>query len=311
MTKENMKYWVSRLRVEDRIISLIIGIFLLFVGFITVYPFLHTLAISLNDSIDTVRGGITLFPRDFTTAAYERLLRNNVRLGNAAVMSVLRTVVGVSMATLSTILIAYALSRKEFILRRIISFMVILTMYVSGGLIPNYFLFRSLGLLNNFWVYILPHLAAAFNIIIVRTFIKQQPDSFIESARIDGANEFRIIFQIVMPIILPAIAVTILFIAVFHWNSWVDTYIYASRNVNLSTLQFELQKRLQSAMSIAAQDAQSAQEALSDAEAKSEIVTPEAVRAAMTMVTFLPIVMIYPFLQRYFVSGLMVGGLKE
>jgi putative aldouronate transport system permease protein len=309
MTKENRKYWIARLRVEDRIINGIITLYLLFIGFITVYPFLHTLAISLNDSIDTIRGGITLFPRDFTTAAYERLLRSNERLGQAAVVSVVRTAVGVSFATISTVLIAYALSRKEFILRRIISFMVVLTMYVSGGLIPNYFLFRSLGLLNNFWVYILPHLAVAFNIIIVRTFIKQQPDSFIESARIDGANEFRIIFQIVMPIILPAIAVTILFIAVFHWNSWIDTYIYASRNENLSTLQFELQKRLQSAMSIASQDAQSAQEAIQDAE--SEIVTPESVRSAMTMLTFLPIVLVYPFLQRYFVSGLLIGGLKE
>jgi putative aldouronate transport system permease protein len=309
MINSNVKYWSARLRVADRAFGLFIGLFLFFVGFITLYPFLHTFVISVNDSIDTVRGGLTIWPRKFTMSAYKHLIQDNRQIYAAAGMSVLRTVVGVSFSTVSTVLIAYALSRREFLLRRLISFMVILTLYVQGGLIPNYFLFRTLGLLNSFWVYIVPHLAVAFNIIIVRTYIRQQPDSFIESAKIDGANEFRIIFQIVFPLILPVIAVTILFIAVFQWNSWVDTYIYASRKEYLSTLQFELQKRLSSAMQLMQDRAMSSQEALEDAE--RTLVLPDSIRAAMTMITILPIVLVYPFLQRYFVSGLVVGGLKD
>ncbi len=309
MINSNVKYWFSRLKMADKIFGFFIAFFLLFVGFITLYPFMHTLAISLNDSIDTVRGGVTLFPRKFTISAYEHLLQDNKQILSAAGMSVLRTVVGVCFSTFTTVLIAYALSRREFLLRRLISFMVILTLYVQGGLIPNYFLFRNIGLLNTFWVYVVPHLAAAFNIIIVRTYIRQQPDSFIESAKIDGANEFRIIFQIVFPLILPVIAVTILFIAVFQWNSWIDTYIYASRRDYLSTLQFELQKRIASAMQMIQDRTMSSQEALENAE--RTLVLPDSIRAAMTMITILPIVMVYPFLQRYFVSGLVVGGLKD
>jgi putative aldouronate transport system permease protein len=178
-------------------------------------------------------------------------------------------------------------------------------------LIPQYFLYRSLGLLNNFWVYILPHLATAFNVIIVRTYIRSQPDSFIESARIDGAGEFTIIFRIVMPLIIPVIAVVILFIAVFHWNSWFDTYIFASRNDSLSTLQFELQKRLTSAMALMEQGRLSSGQAVAQMQDTSRMTTPEAVRAAMTMITTVPIILVYPFLQRYFVAGLVIGGLKD
>lgn len=303
----DVRYIAQRMRLEDRLVNLGFALFLVFVAIITFYPFGHTLAVSFNDSIDTIRGGLTVIPRDFTTAAYGRLLRN-MTLYRAAGISVLRTSVGVLLSTTATIMVAYALSRREFMLRRLISFMIIVTMYVSGGLIPQYFLYRSLKLLNNFWVYILPSLATAFNIIIVRTYIRQQPDSFVESAKIDGAGDFRIIFSIVMPIILPVIAVVVLFVAVHHWNSWIDTYIFASRNDALSTLQFELQKRIQSAMSMVTQVGETSQEALADAE--NALVLPEAVRAAMTMITVVPIVLVYPFVQRYFVTGLIVGGLK-
>ena len=305
-------YWASRLNLEDRIFDTLIFLLLTFVGIITAYPFLHVLAVSLNESIDTVRGGITVWPRVFTLNNYQRLL-NNLSLWSAAGMSVLRTVVGAAFSTTSTILVAYALSRKEFPLRGLISTMLVVTMYVSGGLIPQYMLYRSLGLLNNFWVYVLPTMAQAFNIIIVRTYIRSQPDSFVESGRIDGANEFRIIFSIVIPLILPVIAVIVLFVSVFQWNSWIDTYIFNSRAEHLTTLQFELQKRIAGAMQSMTQGLdQSSQQVINEqAQEGRTIVLPRSVRAAMTMVTVFPIVLVYPFLQRFFVSGILIGGLKD
>lgn len=305
-------YWASRLRLEDRAFDTVIFFILVFVGVITAYPFLNVLAVSVNDSIDTVRGGITIWPRRFTLHNYERLLQN-LSLWNAAGMSVLRTVVGASLSTTSTILVAYALSRREFPLRRLISTLLVITMFVSGGLIPQYMLYRALGLLDNFWVYVLPTMAQAFNIIIVRTYIRSQPDSFVESGRIDGAGEFRIIFSIVVPLIMPVVAVVVLFVSVFQWNSWLDTYIFNARAEHLTTLQYELQKRISSAMQSITQDVRSSQEVVAEQaqEGSRTVVLPRSVRAAMTMVTVIPIVMVYPFLQRYFVSGILVGGLKD
>jgi putative aldouronate transport system permease protein len=306
-------YWAARLRLEDRLFDIVNFLILVFVGIITLYPFLNVLAVSLNESIDTVRGGITVWPRDFTLHNYERLLQN-LNLWSAAAMSVLRTAVGATFATVSTILVAYALSRREFPLRTVINVALVITMYVSGGLIPEYMLYRSLGLLNNFWVYIFPTMATAFNIIIVRTYIRTQPNSFVESGRLDGANEFRIIFSIVVPLIMPVVAVIILFVSVNQWNSWVDTYIFASRAEHLTTLQYELQKRISSAMQSMAQTVeQSSQQAIQEQaqEGTRTVVLPRSVRAAMTMVTVIPIIMVYPFLQRFFVSGILVGGLKD
>lgn len=305
-------YWASRLRLEDRAFDTVIFFILVFVGVITAYPFLNVLAVSVNDSIDTVRGGITIWPRRFTLHNYERLLQN-LSLWNAAGMSVLRTVVGASLSTTSTILVAYALSRREFPLRRLISTLLVITMFVSGGLIPQYMLYRALGLLDNFWVYVLPTMAQAFNIIIVRTYIRSQPDSFVESGRIDGAGEFRIIFSIVVPLIMPVVAVVVLFVSVFQWNSWLDTYIFNARAEHLTTLQYELQKRISSAMQSITQDVRSSQEVVAEQaqEGSRTVVLPRSVRAAMTMVTVIPIVMVYPFLQRFFVSGILVGGLKD
>lgn len=306
-------YWASRLKLEDKIFDTIVFLILLFVGVVTAYPFLNVLAVSLNESIDTVRGGIGIFPRKLTIHNYERLLQN-LELWTATRVSVLRTVIGATLSTSVTVLVAYALSRPEFPLRRLISTMLVITMYVSGGLIPQYMLYRALGLLGNFWVYIFPTMAQAFNIIIVRTYIRSQPDSFVESARLDGANEFRIIFSIVIPLIMPVVAVVILFVSVFQWNAWLDTYIFNPRAEHLTTLQYELQKRITSAMQSMAQGIdQSSQQVINEQadEMTRTVVLPRSVRAAMTMVTVIPIVMVYPFLQRFFVSGILVGGLKD
>ena len=202
-----------------------------------------------------------------------------------------------------TAMLAYVLSRKEFIYKKQLSFIYVLTIYVSGGMIPTYILMKELHLLNNFWVYIIPGLISAFNMIVIRTFINGIPYSLIESAKIDGAGDFRIFIQIILPLCKPVLATVALFVAVGQWNSWFDAMLYCSADNSLTTLQYELMKLLSSTTTQGA-----SAEVMKNA---GSIVTPTSIRAAITIVTAVPIVCLYPFLQRYFVSGLTIGGVKE
>ncbi|HHT05867.1 MAG TPA: carbohydrate ABC transporter permease [Hydrogenispora sp.] len=302
-----MKVRRMRLTKEDLILDFVVYTTLIFLVIVTLYPFLNTLAVSFNDALDSSKGGIHLWPRKFTLYNYRSLLTRH-QIYNAALISVLRTVLSTFFCTFSTAMVAYTLSRKEFVLRKIISFIYVLTMYIDGGLIPTYFLMRNLGLTNNFWVYVLPGLVTAFNLIVIRTYINGLPESLIESARMDGAGEFTIFAKIVLPLCKPVLATIALFVAVANWNSWFDTFLYNSSNPKLSTLQYELMKVLQSANSMTG----SLEQALAQAATGSvNTITPRAIRATMTVIVTVPIAVVYPFLQRYFVHGLTLGGLKE
>lgn len=302
-----MKVRRMRLTKEDLILDFVVYTTLIFLVIVTLYPFLNTLAVSFNDALDSSKGGIHLWPRKFTLYNYRSLLTRH-QIYNAALISVLRTVLSTFFCTFSTAMVAYTLSRKEFVLRKTISFIYVLTMYIDGGLIPTYFLMRNLGLTNNFWVYVLPGLVTAFNLIVIRTYINGLPESLIESARMDGAGEFTIFAKIVLPLCKPVLATIALFVAVANWNSWFDTFLYNSSNPKLSTLQYELMKVLQSANSMTG----SLEQALAQAATGSvNTITPRAIRATMTVIVTVPIAVVYPFLQRYFVHGLTLGGLKE
>ena len=290
---------------HDKIWDSIIGVFLFVFVVVTLYPILNTLAVSFNDGIDTVRGGITLWPRQFTFQNYQTVF-NNPNLKQAAFISVSRTVIATVLQVFLTSMLAYVLSRKDFIFKKQLSFIYVLTMYVGGGLIPTYILMKNLHLTNNFLVYILPGLVSAFNMIVVRTYMNGLPDSLVESAKIDGAGDFRIFIQIILPLCKPVLATIALFIAVGQWNSWFDAMLYCSQTPSLTTLQYELMKVLSSASQQASST--TSVEALKNA---SNMVTPMSVRAAITIVTALPIVCLYPFLQKYFVTGLTIGGVKE
>ncbi len=280
---------------------------LTFLVIVTVYPFLNTVALSFNDAQDSVAGGITLLPRIFTTYNYEKIFKDATII-QATVISVLRTAVGAVTCLLSCLCVSYALSRREYVLRLLIGRILVMTMYFGGGLIPYYLLMRSLGLVGTFWVYIVPGLVSAWNIMIIRSFITSSiPDSLIESARIDGASEYRILFGIVFPLSLPVIATIVLFVAVGQWNSWFDVNLYNRSIQSLSTLQFELQKVLQSTQQAKSETAAYMAGAMG---AGTKTVTPQATRAAMTMVATVPILMVYPFLQRFFIHGLTLGGVK-
>ena len=282
--------------------------FLVALAVITVYPLLNTLAISLNEGMDAVRGGIGIWPRVFSLKNYDVVL-NMDSIYQAFIMSVLKTVVVVATNLFFTSMLAYALSRKEFIFRRPITLIFILTLYFDAGLIPNYLLIKDLGMLNSFQAYWVPVIISAFNLIILRTYMKSIPEEITESARMDGAGDLRTWWQIIMPLCKPVLAVIGLFVAVGSWNAWLDTLLYNSGDPNLTTLQYELQKLLASSMNAGANSANTAANQASVG-SSGQLTTPIALRSAITMVAAVPILLVYPFLQKHFVSGLMIGSVK-
>ncbi|MNI17335.1 L-arabinose transport system permease protein AraQ [compost metagenome] len=270
---------------------------------ITLYPFLNVLAISLNDSKDTVRGGIYLWPREFTLENYKTIFSYS-SLKQGFLITILRTVFGTILGLISASMLAYTLSRPDFKAKRFVSVFLALTMYFSGGMVPTYMLMRHLDLIGTFWIYILPGIVSAFNVFIIRSFIDGLPYALQESAKLDGANDFKIYYKVILPLCKPVLATISLFLAVGQWNSWFDTYLYNGNKPQLTTLQYELMKILQStnqgakmmnANELANQMAQ---------------VSPESIKMAITIVVTVPILIVYPFLQRYFVDGMTLGAVK-
>ncbi len=278
------------------------GIFMVLFVIVTLYPVLNTLAISLNDGTDALRGGIHLIPRVFTFKNYTTVLqKDNLLIG--AVVTVSRTIIGTLLALVTNAILAFIVSRKNFIFSKALSLFWVITMYVNGGLIPTFLLFKSLGLTNSFMVYVIPGMISAFNMLVIRTYMRGIPDSLEESAQLDGAGYTTIFLKIISPLCKPVYATVALFVAVGQWNSWFDAMLYNRMRSDLTTLQYELMKLLSSVT-----NQSSSAEAMKNS---SGTVTPTSVRAAATIITMLPIICIYPFLQRYFVTGLTLGGVKE
>ena len=300
-----------RTQIGNAVFNVINALVLAFLVVVTVYPFWNTIAISFNDGLNSIAGGITLFPRKFTWQNYKALFVTN-QIFSAFGISVSRTLLQTVFSVFCTSMLAYALSRKEFVLKKPLTSILVVSMYVSAGIIPNYMLIKNLGLLNNYMVYIIPNLVDVFNFILVRTYINGLPDSFVESARIDGANEFKIFLEIIMPLIVPSIAMICLFVAVGAWNSWFDTYLYASARPKLYSLQYVLMQFLNSSQnqSNSAADANSMAVAAASG-STSAMVTPISLRSSITVIATLPILVVYPFMQKYFIVGMTIGGVKE
>ena len=196
-------------------------LFMIFFVVITLYPVLNTLAISLNDGTDALRGGIHLIPRKWTLNNYKTVIQKN-NLITGAFISVSRTVVGTVSSLAANALLAFIVSRKRFLFRRELSLFWVITMYVNGGLIPVFLLYKSLGLTNSFWVYIIPGMVSAFNVLVIRTYMEGIPESLEESAQLDGAGYMKIFIKIISPLCKPVYATVALFAAVGQWNSWFD-----------------------------------------------------------------------------------------
>lgn len=298
----------KRSMVEPVIFRTVNTVVMLLIIVVMLYPFWNTMAVSLNNSQDTLKGGITLFPRVFSTYNYETVFNNRL-LVTASVNSVLRTALSTLLGVFVAAMIAYVLSRPEFVWRKFATRYFLLTMYVSAGLIPNYFLIRDLGMINKFSVYILPGLISVFNVIVVRSYIKSLPPSLFEAAFMDGVGHFRCFLLIVLPCCKPVLATVALWCAVGAWNSWFDTFIYCSSKESLTTLQYEMMKMLAASMSATAN--RSAEAIYSAGQNAGNTVTPVSIRAAITVVASVPILAVYPFLQKYFVKGVMIGSVKE
>ena len=297
------KQWKPKSSLGDKVFVVCNTIFLVTFVIITLYPVLNTVALSFNNGIDAVRGGIHLLPRVFTLQNYKTVLdQQNIVTG--AYISVARTVVGTILALAANALLAYVVSRKRFLFRSQLSLFWVITMYVSGGMIPTLILYRNLGLTGTFWVYVIPGMISVFNMLVLRTYMMGLPEGLEESAQIDGANDFTIFVRIISPLCKPVYATLALFVAVGQWNSWFDVMLYNRMNTKYTTLQYELMKLLSSVM-------QQGGSATSAGQGAAAAVTPVTVRAAATVVTMLPIICLYPFLQRYFVAGMTLGSVKE
>lgn len=291
----------------DKVMSAVIHIILIILAFVSFYPFWNSLVISFNSGQDTMLGGITFWPRDFTLANYELVFQDK-RLVNAFFISIIRTAVGTVLSVLATALLAYGLSKKELIGRRFFTIFLILTMFFSGGLIPTFLLVRGLGLMDSFWVMIIPTLISVWNMIIFRTFFKQLPAGLEESAKMDGCGYWATFFRIILPLSGPVIATLALFTAVFHWNDWFLPSIYITSE-NLIPIQTLLQKLLKAntvSQSMGQLDAGAAAQM-----ARVTEVTGKSLSMAIMMVATIPIIMVYPFVQKYFVKGVLIGSLKE
>ena len=278
---------------------------LFMIGFvvITLYPVRNTLAISFNDGIDAIRGGIHLLPRKFTLKNYDTVLHKQNML-TGAYISVMRTILGTALSLAANALLAFIVSRKRFLFKSQLSLFWVVTMYVNGGMIPVFLLYRNLHLTNTFWVYVIPGAVSAFNMLVLRTYMQGLPDSLEESAQLDGAGYMTVFIKIISPLCKPVYATVALFVAVGQWNSWFDAMLYNRMKDEYTTLQYELMKLLSSVM-------QQSGSADNMKAVSGNAITPTSIRAAATIVTMLPIVCLYPFLQRYFVAGLTIGGVKE
>ncbi|ULO08004.1 carbohydrate ABC transporter permease [Paenibacillus sp. 19GGS1-52] len=289
---------------QDRLFDLVVYVAITIVTIATLYPFLNVLAISFNDSTDSIKGGITIFPRVFTFKNYETIFAFS-GLMTGLKISILRTVIGTILGLISASMLAFTLSRVDFQARKFVSTFLALTMYVSGGLIPFYILIKNLDMMGTFAVYVLPSLVSAFNVFIIRSFIDGLPYALQESAKLDGANDFTIYWRIILPLTKPALATIALFLAVGQWNAWFDTYLYNGSKDSLTTLQYELMKVIQSTTTNA-----DSFRGRNMTQVMAQI-SPESVKMAITIVVTVPILIVYPFLQRYFVKGMTLGSVKS
>lgn len=285
----------------DRAFNVFNIVFLAIVALLVIYPLFFVLSASLSNPQYVLSGELWLWPKEFTLDAYEKVFKNEDII-SGFVNTLKYTVFGTILNVIMTILAAYPLSRRDLKGRGFIMAFIVFTMFFSGGLIPTYLLIRDLGMLNTFWVMVIPNAVAVWNIIIMRTFFQSIPHELEESAMIDGAGNFKILWSIVLPLSFPVIAVMILFYSVGHWNSYFQALIYL-QDQDKFPLQLILRQIL----------IQGQTDDMIKATSESFLaqqLSVEGLKYAVLIVANLPMLMLYPFLQRYFVKGVMIGSLK-
>jgi putative aldouronate transport system permease protein len=271
------------------------------VALLCLYPFIYTLTISLSTATEASREGFHFYPKEISLTSFKVVL-SNPDIVTGFKNSVVRTVLGTILTLLATCVAAYPLSRREMPHRSLITFVIVFTMLFGGGMVPGYLLIKKLGLINTVWVLVVPGMLSAFNIIVVKNFFQSLPESLIESARMDGAGEWRILFQIFIPLSKPVLATVALWSAVAHWNAWFDAMLFITDD-SKQVLQTFLQR-------IVIESGTRMMELGINNTAVLSF-TAETIKAATIIVTILPIICVYPFVQKYFIKGIMLGGVKE
>lgn len=292
----------------EKVFDVCNGMFMLLLSIVMLYPVFYVLVLSLNEGTDSMKGGIWLYPRAFTMFNYRYVLSNGL-MQNAYVITIGRTLLGTLFGLAVNALAAYALSERNIPFKRVMMVFVLIPMLFSGGLVPYYLQLRNVGLLNTFWVFVIPGIVSVWNIFVMKRFFQDIPDSLRESARIDGANHLQVLLRIILPLSLPMLASLGLFTAVWHWNDWFSGAFYVQSN-QLMPVQTYLQKLLtaDNLSMVKSGNAMNVEAAFRDSQTTR--MTTTSVKMAAVMVGTIPILCVYPFLQRFFVKGMLTGSVK-
>lgn len=296
--KEDSLIMIYKITPGRLIFNIINYIILIFVAAVTLYPFLYVFAASLSNETFILQGKVGIIPMGFNIEAYRRVM-NYPMIGRAYVNTVFYTVAGTAINMIMTILGAYPLSKKRLLGRGMFTAFITFTMLFGGGLIPTYLVIKNLGLLDTIWVMMIPGAISTWNLIVMRTFFQQIPGELEESALIDGCNDFQTLFMIILPLSIPSLATIALFYAVGHWNGFFTALIYL-RTQELYPLQIILRQIvIENQMD----------DLINQMMAGRDIVS-ESIKYATIVVATVPILLVYPFIQKYFVKGVMIGALK-
>ena len=289
----------------EQILQAIINLIIILLCLAILLPCLNVLVLSFNDGKDAARGGIWFWPRQLTLDNFREVFKDGSIMG-AYGISIARTVIGTFLSLMVTTLAGYALKQKDLPGRTVLTMLITFTMLFDGGMIPKYIQYKNLHLLNSFWVYVVPSLVSVTYLLMVRTFFEGIPDSLEESAKLDGCGFFKIYTKIMMPLSKPVIAVVGLYTAVNHWNDWFSGAFYMSDTAKWP-VQTVLQNMLTKAMN-AQQNVETVAQALAQNAATT---TSDSLKMAAVVVTTVPILCVYPFIQKYFAQGSMIGAVKE
>lgn len=268
-----------------------------------VYPFYYIFIASISDPDAVQKSMISWYPLEPTLKNYAQVFELN-GIFNAFLVSIARTVVGTVVTLFFTSILAYTLTKRELPCRKLFYSIAIVSMYINAGLIPWYLTMRTIGLKDNFLVYILPTAVSAYSMILIKTYMESISGEIEESAKIDGAGYFTIYWRIIMPVCKPVLAAVVVFTAVGQWNSWTDNLLLVN-DMNLKTLQMTLLEYLNQATNIANMARTGGAGAVSGA-----AISPFTLRMTITMVVTIPILVVYPFMQKYFINGIMIGAVK-
>ena len=287
---------------SDKVSDIVLVVICAAVMLIVAYPLYYVLVASFSDPYDVYAGKTFLLPSQFTLKGYQAVFADSA-LFSGFMNSIKYTVIGTIYSVVMIYLVAYPLSVKDLPGRKYISLFFVITMYFGGGLVPYYMVLKGIHMLNTFWVFIFPMMMSVYNMILIRSYIESMPDSLFEAAKIDGANDLVVFVKMVIPLSKPILMTVALFVAINQWNSWFDAYLYTSDQAlkPMQSILVEILNQYQTGASTS--------QAMSNAKA-GVTVTPDSIRMAATMVATLPIIMVYPFVQKYFVKGIMLGAVK-